>query len=535
MSRDHISKSFDREFPKVHPLGEVFGASHTVLWKGFSGKLLLVGGLIVGLAVGSVIGEQPSGMIGPPISTVTGRSLADGSPSAGANLEPIATTASRPSLLNADLQASIPLSDHSDHFPPQSGTAVGELEMFESRPVFAGASLVEEIQPEVLKLLVLTDGRVVRGEISSHQAGYQINFGNGTGSVPKELVLTAATSLADAYQRISENRNNPTAAQRVQLAEWCLSQELLDEARQEVVAALRLDPNGREARALLQRIERAANPLPVESLPTPTHHAAEFTAEGYKSSAPLSTANLSPAAVQLYMRQVQPILVQRCATGGCHGPQSDSVFTLAPLRTRKDSEENLARVLSLVDAESAERTRLLMAISPPTLPHKEVLLGRIGEQQRVALAQWLSRVIEEQSNRESAGQGQLVDSPSLSAPHKPTHTWQHPTATPFSPKVNSITQVAHSMAAADRMATTPFKQPASGATPYHVPSIAEQPRPIPAQQSLSTGQRRPSYGQSESSPERPEIDEEFLRDILAGNQHDPFDPEEFNRKVHGSK
>jgi hypothetical protein len=68
--------------------------------------------------------------------------------------------------------------------------------------------------------------------------------------------------------------------------------------------------------------------------------------------------------MEQFTNTVQPLLINRCGAGACHGPTSDSSFTLTfPHRSRilprRFTERNLRATLALLDAEAPDRSPLL--------------------------------------------------------------------------------------------------------------------------------------------------------------------------------
>ena len=115
-------------------------------------------------------------------------------------------------------------------------------------------------------LLVLKSGRTIAGRISQSANGYTVDQVHGTIAVPFDLVEFFARDEREALRLFHKRTPNPTAGFHVRLAEWCLPYQLLAEARDELRAALLLEPHRGDARNLLRRLDALLEPpAPVEA------------------------------------------------------------------------------------------------------------------------------------------------------------------------------------------------------------------------------------------------------------------------------
>jgi hypothetical protein len=330
--------------------------------------------------------------------------------------------------------------------------------------------------------VALFDGRVISGKVMAAPGGYLLKRkGASDEMIPHFLVQTASDSLTGCYENLRDANRTPRPDDHLKLADWCLRQKLIDEARTEVVSALKLDPNRREARDLLVRIEEFTNPKPrnQESEAAPLR-----TAEGFLQSGIQTTEGLSPAATSLYVRRVQPILTSKCGNAACHGGTSGGQFHLTHVRrsstsTRTSTLENLREVLSFVDQGDAAKTRLLTALDTPA--HANVFSGSAGAAQQASLREWLQT---------ATGDLGLQTAPS---------------SVEAVAKSPVRTRESIALASAERPDTTPNQAPEqrSGLRKAAQPPRLQKVKPNDA------------------------VAEQVLRD----ERPDPFDPDEFNRMV----
>jgi len=211
-------------------------------------------------------------------------------------------------------------------------------------------------------VLVLNSGRIVNGRISQSALGYVVGKPNGHMLIPFEHVQLQAESVADAYRIMQSSRTDPSLADHLKLARWCITNQLHDAARQELTVALMFDSENPQTRRLLRRLEEAVHPEKPMHRKLPVAH--QRTNDGFERSEAVSLAGLSRETARVYVRRVQPILMNRCANATCHGRSSPSNFHLFPVRAGRNSrgnvERNLAATLRQVDMDRPLKSPLLV-------------------------------------------------------------------------------------------------------------------------------------------------------------------------------
>lgn len=105
------------------------------------------------------------------------------------------------------------------------------------------------------QVLIFHSGRTVKGKISRSPNGYVVEHGAGRLVVPFEETRVIGKSLPDAYRRLKESFVELTANTHYELAKWCWTHQLREEARSELVMALDRDAGHEAARDLLERID----------------------------------------------------------------------------------------------------------------------------------------------------------------------------------------------------------------------------------------------------------------------------------------
>ncbi|MCH2114314.1 MAG: hypothetical protein MK171_05310 [Pirellulales bacterium] len=256
-------------------------------------------------------------------------------------------------------------------------------------------------------VVVLKNGNLLRGKVLRLDDHYRVEVPGGELLVRIEQVEMICQSLEEVYQKRRASRVVSSADTHLELARWCMRFELHAHAGRELDDARAIDPDHQRIpfmeRQLAQLIKLAARAQRLAAVPAKANASQEW--EGEVEPAPAETGDLEKApkwARALFVRQVQPVLVQSCATSGCHQPEaSDGLYPLDRLAVEGAGHpevtlRNLSATLSQIDWETPEQSRLLQqALSAHggadgkqwrTLPpHKLALLQMWVEQ--MALAQ----------------------------------------------------------------------------------------------------------------------------------------------------
>jgi hypothetical protein len=256
-------------------------------------------------------------------------------------------------------------------------------------------------------ILLMKNGAIVRGRILSGGSSYVVKQSNGEMVVPTELVHGQYDDLGDAYLRLKEEWPQPTADRHLALARWCVSQNMLSEARTELKSALALEPTRDDIRDTLQKLNALPQPAatsagsPAAALPK-SGKLQRPTVSAFEDAE--SLGGLSREAAATFTRRVQPILMNNCMLAACHGPESKvSDFQLQPIHvgggsTRVSAERNLAAVLKFI---SPDRPRQSLLITKPMGNHgsrgRPVFQATRGADQLRELKTWVEVVSAERA------------------------------------------------------------------------------------------------------------------------------------------
>lgn len=349
--------------------------------------------------------------------------------------------------------------------------------------------IVEAQGPQ--QILVLTSGKVVTGRITPRPDGYDVAVSAGRIFVPSELVRFQASDLEEAYIRMRETLPELTPNHHVELARWCAANKLAVHERRELLDALRLDPNRGDAKRMLQallnqhpELRGGTSMASASSAGRTTTGSPGMGVTVYSSSSPhrsphmetRSLGGFSRPVAQEFMQRVQPLLVNKCGSSGCHGNDQHSFVVIS---TRNGStpliaERNLAAALKHIDLSRPENSPLLQATTGSHGGSGEsIFQGRTGNIQIRILRDWVNSVSRELSPEEAA--------PAAVA------------------------------ARADRPLPTTLASPGSTTS-----SASERPQQQPHGQLVAVA----------------DADERILQQVDRLNRRDAFDPMIFNQKYH---
>ena len=246
-------------------------------------------------------------------------------------------------------------------------------------------------------------GKLIEGKIVPTAAGYEVEKKDGTVLVPASQIKFTAQSRTEIYEQLKEDMPQGTAIIHLLLARWCIAHKLYDPAKEELHNTLKKEPNNLEARRwllMLKGISSGQSPFtkfaPKHNKPKTKITDASFV-QNVQTIAGLSRDNAS-----LFTRKVQPILVNKCSNGGCHGRSAKSMFQLIPVRSGEGShhliaEKNLKAVLKQIDIDHPQRSPLLTKTEGGHgKKGMAIFRGRTGKKQQQLLLQWVKSIAKEQ-------------------------------------------------------------------------------------------------------------------------------------------
>ncbi|HVX09651.1 MAG TPA: hypothetical protein VHC22_00480 [Pirellulales bacterium] len=242
-------------------------------------------------------------------------------------------------------------------------------------------------------VVLLKNGEVLSGTIARTGDYYHVSLPQGEIRLKATEVEKVAGGLEDLYED-KRGRIAPGKIQdHINLAEWCIEQTMVEQAAQELAAAAAIDPKHPRLPLLKRRLELIDRPGDAEK----TVQAPTVEAGPSNDDLDRLVRGLPAHAVESFTSTVQPLLVNNCTAGGCHGPRSPGKLRLLRLSlsapaNRRLTQRNLYSVWQVVDSNQPAASPLL---TQPIQPHGKakgaIFSGREAAQYR-QLVGWVYEV-----------------------------------------------------------------------------------------------------------------------------------------------
>ena len=251
----------------------------------------------------------------------------------------------------------------------------------------ADAPLDVSPQPGVV---LLRNGQVVSGRVTQAGEFYYVSLPSGEIRLQSNQVELVCHSLAEGYERKRSRIDPDKLGDHLDLALWCICQHLHENADAEIAEARAIDPRHPRI-ALVERQLKLAQERPA--------HEPRAAAASGPSNEDLDRLlrGMPPGTVETFANSIQPLLLNTCATAGCHGAQSEGKLRL--LRTqlgksssRRFTQRNLHAVVEMIDRADPPASPLLKApVSPHGTAKAPIFTNKDMVQYR-QLVQWVMRV-----------------------------------------------------------------------------------------------------------------------------------------------
>jgi hypothetical protein len=223
----------------------------------------------------------------------------------------------------------------------------------------SGGTLVRAVEaPPNLqkgKVLILKNEYTIEGDIERIDGRYRVRRKVGESWIPADRVLALVASLPDAYVYLRGRSNLDDPDERLRLARWCRANGLQQQALAELRAAAQLRPEHAETRRLLQFWTQAKQSVAPAGAVAPT--------PAEPAPVDLPPVEVTSESLGMFATRVQPILMNTCAS--CHATGRGGKFQLRQvyednIANRQTVERNLASVLTQIDLNQPEESRLLI-------------------------------------------------------------------------------------------------------------------------------------------------------------------------------
>ncbi|MEN6407741.1 MAG: hypothetical protein ABFC77_14895 [Thermoguttaceae bacterium] len=265
--------------------------------------------------------------------------------------------------------------------------AVAALGVFVCAPLLNAAEPGSSAATSAPRMLILRNGQTLEGKITENADGYVVDLGDGQIWLKTSDVDLVCESLEDGYRRKRARISTSNAPQHLELAQWCLRRGLLGNAAAELADAAALDPGNPMLGVLQERLKLAMEP------PEKTSHGVQASAGPTNEDLDRTVRSLPRGSVETFTQLVQPVLMNHCASGSCHGSQSDNTLRLLrvpsnKLAGRRITQRNLYAVLAFVDRDNPANSRLLTSLVGPHGTAKNGIFVERQAMQYQRLSDW---------------------------------------------------------------------------------------------------------------------------------------------------
>jgi hypothetical protein len=241
-------------------------------------------------------------------------------------------------------------------------------------------------------MLLLKNGETLEGRISRSGDYYLIVSPTAEVQVRVREVEAICRDLEEVFAKKLTLVNTRSADSYLALAQWCIDKQLYGHAARTLTEAVKLDDLHPRIALLERRMEAAmAAPKPVPAPPKPVER--RYNDDELDRAA----KSVSAESMHEFTVRVQPLLMNYCATAGCHGPRPASTFQLERVYLNERSDQrtvrtNLNAVLKIVDRQNPAKSPLL---NVPIAVHgngKKPIFNAHNAEHYRSLAGWTARV-----------------------------------------------------------------------------------------------------------------------------------------------
>lgn len=289
----------------------------------------------------------------------------------------------------------------------------------------------EAAAPSSRTVLMMTDGnvRIFDAEVVEETDAYVVRLPAGDIRVDRDQVEARFATVREAYAYRRDHLPDRDPDERLKLAQWCLEQDLTDEAMEQLRGVLDWDNGNRRAEAMLRNLRASATLASrrptadpnvaragavLDAMPAgldpgrPRELDPSVILQMRRNHGPVSTPQIfdlpeatAVARFREFARTVHPVLQNRCAR--CHDEESDRNFRIIRARVPKDMtnallvKTNLGAALGLIDRANPAHSPLLVNAALPHGPEQRPILPDPGSPEYRALWTWIESLERESS------------------------------------------------------------------------------------------------------------------------------------------
>lgn len=246
-------------------------------------------------------------------------------------------------------------------------------------------------------LLVLRNGNLLRGKIQRQHDRYRVATATSELFVAVDKVEMFCRTIDEVYQRRRQQRTGSTADSHIEFARWCLRNGLLEYAARELLDARTIDPDHRRLTMVQRQLQ-----LALENQAKPPSKA-RASNEPPSQAEDLSLQEVPQWARKLFVRQIQPLLVDSCATSGCHQVGASETLQINRLAVEGSGHpgstlRNLSSIMKQVNLSEPEESPLLVRARLAHGKHGTVPPQALERHQYQMLRTWIEQMAVARTN-----------------------------------------------------------------------------------------------------------------------------------------
>ncbi len=210
-------------------------------------------------------------------------------------------------------------------------------------------------------ILLLRNGQLLGGSYIPTVFGYEVSLkGGGIIRLSQDQVEFVSDSIDEIYAFRRASKVNNSAAAHLEMAGWCLNNRLFHYAKIHLEQAIRINPREPGLIPIQARLAIASRPPPKSS----NGLIVDLQRLDSNDVIEEKVRRLNPAVIKSFVNHVQPLLLNKCALAGCHGPHPRSSFQLIESRWTKTiprsiSYRNLFNTLARLEPEPTTNDSLV--------------------------------------------------------------------------------------------------------------------------------------------------------------------------------
>lgn len=251
--------------------------------------------------------------------------------------------------------------------------------------------------------VVLRNGGVLKGQVTRLGDRYQVLLDtNNEVRVAANDVDCLCATLDEAFQKRKANLPPGQVGARLDLVEWCLRHNLIPQAADQLTIAIRLEPDNPRIANLERRLDVAFR-VPAQAAPSQASTTTTAVAPASTDDLERAARELPNGTVERFTSTIQPMLLNRCSTNGCHGPNGPNGFHLirppaGQSTTRRYTLRNLHATLGQISRSEPDDSRLLTLVREPHGGGNSPVFGRGEQVQYEQLVGWVRQVSQPKQN-----------------------------------------------------------------------------------------------------------------------------------------